>query len=477
MRIQDHLSKLSWTFADKALYVGYGFVQLLQIKALSPEELACYALVTGLYTFAVTLSDASLLQSVIMFGHDTTQRRAVARFALGSHSAWIAVFGLVLVLLQVPLARVLHEPRLGSVMWYVPILSVAALPRMLVLKLLYRDVQARAIFAVNAAWFGSMTLVTAWMLLRGLLHSFADMLLIAIVGLLCSSLGAVWVARKQLATELLRTREQENKEQGTREQGATQQGTGEQGVKQQRAGQRRLAMVVLPATLREFVAYQGAISLAGNAVKQLDIYLVQYFFGMVTVGVYQSAKTLFRFVDEAFSALIGLLYPGAVRLINQQRVADLRAFLSKALSFTFVGMLGLVAVTVLGGAQLVFTLLLPAKYQAASVYFIGLSLAAPCIAFSMLAVVIIAFGESRVLLRYMLIAGSLGLAAVVAVGMAGVAFAVPVGFVVYHLVLGGFTLHYIRRKMTFPYKLIFRSLPDTKNFLLPFIEKQKNATK
>jgi O-antigen/teichoic acid export membrane protein len=435
MRIQDHLSKLSWTLADKALYVGYGFVQMLQIHALAPEEFACYALVNGLYLFAVSLSDASVLQSVIMFGHDSAQRGAVNRFALGWHTVWILVWGVGCVLLQVPLAGVLHEPRLGGVMWYVPLLCMAALPRMLVLKMLYRDVQARTIFAVNAAWFLPMTLLTAWMLATRHLRSFREMLLIALAGLLCSSLVALWVGRKSLVFAVQKH--------------------------------------VEPLALREFITYQSAISVASNAVKQLDIYLVQYFFGMVSVGVYQSAKTLFRFVDEAFSALIGLLYPGAVRLINERREDDLRALLSKALSFTLVAMLLLLVLTASGGASWLFTLLLPAKYYAASTYFTGLCCAAPCIAFSMLAVVIIAYGESNVLLRYMLLSGGAGLAALVAVGLAGEAMAAPIGFVVYHAVLGIFVFRFIQRTVGFPLPFIFRCFPDTWNFLASRLVKIK----
>ncbi|MDQ1264658.1 MAG: hypothetical protein QG559_1659 [Campylobacterota bacterium] len=52
--------------------------------------------------------------------------------------------------------------------------------------------------------------------------------------------------------------------------------------------------------------------------RQLDIYIIQALFSTGIVGIYSSAKSLYRFFDEASSAAYGLVYPTAVKLIESK---------------------------------------------------------------------------------------------------------------------------------------------------------------
>lgn len=69
-RIQDHLPKLSWVAADKLLFVLYGGIAILQIRALPPAEYGLYALLVSIQTWIFVVADGLLLQGVIQFGTD-----------------------------------------------------------------------------------------------------------------------------------------------------------------------------------------------------------------------------------------------------------------------------------------------------------------------------------------------------------------------------------------------------------------------
>ncbi len=426
VRIQDHIAKISWTAADKALYLVYGFVNIMQNNALPPQELGLYTLCNALQTFIFAMSDGFVLQSIIIFGTDKELRGSINRFAITWHIIIVLGASALIFLLQLPFAWLLREPRLSAVAAYLPIFCLLGIPRTLCLKYLTRDVQARAIFTINVVWIGTMCLLTAWMLTMHRLVTFEAMFTIAAVGMAASSLTALWITRRQLSFE---------------------------GAKNM--------------TQREFFhagAYQGTASMLGNTVRQLDVTVLQFFFGTATVGVYQSAKTLFRFFDEGFSAITSLVYPATVRLVHEDRQTELVTMLSKMLSFSLVATLAVVLLTELSIAEYVISRLLSPKYAAAIGYFRLLAFAAPAMPFVALLPVLLAFGEMRRLLVFIIVAVVAGLTTLVGVGYLQLPTLAPLGFVIYTITLGVLVFSFVRSRLHFPLRLLWRAVPDTLDF-------------
>jgi len=429
MRIQDHLAKLSWTAADKLLFVVYGFVQLVQIRSLTPVEFGLFALLNALQTFISTVSDSAILQAIVMRGSFREECGAVNRFALTWHLALTLGASVLVWAASVPLSQLLGEPRVATVAGYVPLMCLVAIPRTFCIKLLSRDVQAKAIFTVNAAWIGSMVALTAWMIATQRLQHVDDMVFIAASGMAVASCAALWITRKLLVFAV-----------------------------EKQVRYREVLFVGL---------YQGLAGIIGNGVRQLDIYIVQYFFGTATVGMYQSAKSLFRFFDEAFSGVMNLLYPGTIRLVAERREEELLAFISKTLSFTLMTMIAAVLFFWFGGAELLVRVLLPAKFSAAMGYFLLLVLVAPLLPFEMLKTVVIAYGAMRELLLYIVLGGLAGIGTTALVGVLGAEHLVPLGVVAYNAVFGGLCFFFMRSRLNFPLHLLWRAIPDTRNFLQP----------
>jgi O-antigen/teichoic acid export membrane protein len=426
MRLQDHIAKLSWTAADKVLFIGYGFINIVQNNALTTQELGLYALFMSLQTFLFTVSDGFVLQSIIMFGADKQKRGAINRFAIVWHTVITLGTACVLFLLQEPLARLLGDARIAVVVWYLPILCLVTIPRKLCEKYLQRDVQAREMFIINAAWFGTMSALTAWLLASRQLASFEAMVLIATSGMAVSSVVAVFLTWTHLSLR----------------------------------GARSLSW----RQFFVFGAYQGSAGLLGNAVKQLDVTVLQYFFGTATVGFYQSAKTLFRFFDEGFNAIAGLVYPATVRLVHEGKQEQLVALLSKMLSFSMAAMLAAVVLVQIGVAEFIISRILAPQYAAAINYIKLLVFAAPAMPFAVLIAVVIAFGEGRILLRNVSIAVACSLLALWTIGFLGLPQLAPVGIMSYYVVMGVLCLAFVRSRMNFPLRLLWRAVPDTLDF-------------
>ena len=134
MRLSDHLSKATWSFADKALYAGYGLVSILQIHALLKVELGVYAFFGTTFTILFTLSDGFILQSVVKYGVDEERRGEVLTITLLAHSVYLLFASLVIVAIRTPLSELFNEPRYVDVLTAMPMLCLLTIPRTYGLK-------------------------------------------------------------------------------------------------------------------------------------------------------------------------------------------------------------------------------------------------------------------------------------------------------------------------------------------------------
>lgn len=86
MQLRKHLRLLSWTAADKLLFVGYGGVTWLQIRALSPEEYGLAAQLLTLQAWIAIVAEGSVLQGIIQYGQDQRERGRANALAMTLHT-------------------------------------------------------------------------------------------------------------------------------------------------------------------------------------------------------------------------------------------------------------------------------------------------------------------------------------------------------------------------------------------------------
>jgi O-antigen/teichoic acid export membrane protein len=424
VKISQNLGKISWSLADKMLYVGYGLVQLLQIQAVTPAVYGLLSLLIALNTWIMLLTDGSALQGIVQFGQSPEERRRVNTLALLIHIALTAFFVLVIFILQDPLAHVLNEPKFAEVALLLPIFSILTVPRMFCLKILYRDLRMKELFITDAVWFGVRTSLTLWMLSQGTLSSFEDVVLIDLLGMGASSLTVVILTRRDLVF-------------------------GWKGS----------------VTLRQYLEFGVPLAVGTglySTPRQLDGFLVGSYFGLAAVGLYTSAKTLYRIFEQAFDAVFTLVHPAAVRLVAQGRHDELRTMVTKAISFTLIPVVVVVAALESGASQLIVPLLGP-KYAAAVGHFNVLTLSALAMPFTMMSAVMVAFGHSRAIVHYTALGLVLTVTTLVVLGEYGLEQYVGLGIVVNTMLVGWLCVRHVQRELRFPWSQLVRAVADVRN--------------
>lgn len=430
MKLTAHLGKITWSLADKGLYVGYGLVQLLQIQALAPEVYGLFSLLVSVNTWIMIVSDGSALQGIIQFGSQQEHRRRVNAVAmmlyLGIVTVAVIVAGIVAVAFQARWA--------STVVPMLPVYCLLTMPRMFCMKLLYRDMRMRDVFVADLVWFSVRTLMTVWALRQGSLATFDDILIIDLAGMAASSAIAMLLTRKELRFSL--------------------------------AG---------GITFREYLRFGVPLALAtglNSTPRQLDVVVIEAFFGAAVVGVYNSAKNLYRAFEQAFDAAVTLLYPAAVRVSTQGRMGDLQVLSTKAISFTMFPVIAAVLVLELGGSSLIVPLL-GKKYAAAVGHFNVLCLSALAMPFMLMSSVMAAMGHSRSIVRFSLIGLIVATAVLVLVGVVGAESWIGLGLVANSAILGYLCSSWVRREVDFPWTMTLRAVTDVQSAVATFRGRRK----
>lgn len=429
MKVTAHLGAISWSMADKLMYVGYGFVQFLQIAALPKEVYGVFTLLVALNTWIMMVSDGSALAGVIQFGVDVEDRPRTNMLAMIIHTIVVMGSSGLMFLLSEPLTDLFHVREFALVAQWLPLYCLLTLPRMFCLKILYRDMRMRDLFVADVVWFGVRTSMTILAISNGQLKTFEDILLIDLAGMAASSLVAMLMTRKDLVFS-------------------------------------RLGKMNLRTYLGYGVPLAAATAL-NTAPRLLDVYVIAAFFDVGVVGVYNPAKNLYRIFEQGFDAVTTLMYPAAVRMHAQQRTQDLQTLVTKAVSFTLLPIIVIVAVLELGASNLIITFLKP-EYAAAVGHFDVLTLSALIMPFGLLGSIILATGQSASILKYSAIGVGSSFAVLFLVGYLGQAHLIGLGLVANTLVVSVLYTVHVQRYLHLPLSAFSRVLPDARNMLRRF---------
>lgn len=435
MKLTAHLGKITWSLADKVLYVLYGFVQLWQVNqlvALQPDaqaaglavmDLGAFSILVAVNTWIMIVSDGSALAGVIQFGVDPAERRRVNTMALTIHFGIVAVATLGVYIVGQPLAAMVGDYRLGKVAEILPLYALVTIPRMFCLKLIYRDMRMQDLFLADAIWFGVRTVLTWWFIRTGELTSFETLVTIDIAGMAASSIATLVLTRKELQF------------------GWT-------------------GGVSIGTYLRYGVPLAMATAL-NSAPRQLDNLAIGVFFGTGVAGAFTPAKNLYRVFEQAFDAVSTLLYPAAVRMYAQHRLEDMQILITKAISVTLIPTIIAIIALELGLSSII-TVVLGATYADAIVHFNVLIIAGLGMPFLLMNSIIAAMGQSMAIVKYSaigLIAGAVAFAVVVLLDQP---LLVGAALVTNTLVMGALSLTHVRREIHFPISAMARVIDDVR---------------
>ncbi|TAL70925.1 MAG: hypothetical protein EPN82_01080 [Bacteroidetes bacterium] len=422
MKVQEHIGKISWSIADKFLYILYGLVLIFQMKYLDPKDLGLYGLLINLHTWIFIVADA-YLTNLIQFGMNKDNVKLVNTYSLFVHIIIALGASLIFFTIQTPLSSVFNEPRIHEIANYLPLLCLVFIPRTFCIKLLLRDHKMQKLFWVDLSFFGTMAIMTVYYLFSLHKLNFNLMLVIYFAGSIISMLLSILLTMNVLEFGF--------------------------------SGGIRLKKLLS-------FGFPLMLTSAFNALpKQLDIYMVQFFFSTSVVGIYYSAKTLFRFFEETANAAIALVYPAAVRALESKNYKGLNDLMTKASSFIFVAFLFIIIIMELGLSRLLIEWFLPVKYHLAVDHFNVLMYAALGLPFVILSTIINAAQKPYTVFFYVVISVILSFTTYYFVGLSGNQYLIPVGVIVYLISLGILCFIYVNRHYDFKFNQIFRAVGDS----------------
>ncbi|MGQ9819070.1 MAG: hypothetical protein ACUVQ1_04000 [Candidatus Kapaibacteriales bacterium] len=431
MKLSENIDKVVWIFLDKAWYVLYGFVMLLQIRRLEPEILGSYAILISIHTWIFIIVDSLFLTSIIQFGFDPHKERQANSYSLLFTFLFVFIINIIIYLPSGFWGSMLKDVNFRKISVSLPLLTIVTIPRIYAIKFCFKHSSMFKLFLIDSTFFGSLSVLTIILFFQLEIFTFEFIYGIYLNGTILSSIVGVILLRKNI-----------------------------------RLGFRG------NLKLKEFFSFgfpMFRISFFQSIPKQLDIIILQYFFQSKLVGIYYSAKTLFRLFEEGMNASSGLVYPTAVRLIAKGKRTELNSLLSKSISFTFLIMLFCFVMFEFGASNPIISFLLPQKYKEAIPIFNLMILSTLFMPFQLFASILIAEGQPNLVANQIFISTIISVMLFVIVGASGYFHLAPFGIIFYYFIFFVLLFVHSRRKYDFHLKVLFKSILDLKGFLLKLI--------
>jgi len=428
MKIQNHIKMISWSLLDKALFILYGFIFVLMINYADPVEYALYSILIAFHTWIFTISDSFALQSLIQFGMKSENRRKVNFVALLNHSILTLGIASLIYIFRNQILYLFDKPKLENVIYLLPLLTITFIPKAFGQKLIYRDQKMFQLFITNLVFFGVNSIYIIYLIYLKKNLNFQDLALSYIYSSATSSIITIFLTRKEL-----------------------------------------IFGVVGDIKIKEIFMFNWKMtvgSLLYAVPRQMDTIILTAFFNLNIIGIYSAAKTLFRVFDEALNALAALLYPSAVKHVNNNNDYELETLITKTFSVGFFTFFFIYVTLFFGGSGLIEDLpIIPDKYKLAINYFNILIISLPVLPFTAIYLINIAKGR---IYEYFLIT-TIGVIAFFItsfiVGFNHYEHLISLGLLSFYLTEGIIGFFYSKKLLNIKYSSIFRVFKDVKNYL------------
>jgi O-antigen/teichoic acid export membrane protein len=435
MRIKDHLDKITWSFADKAVMIAFGLFLFVQLRFIEVEQYAFYLLLIVLNNWIFAIADGFALQGVIQFGGISEQKARVNFMALSTLVGISLGTALLFFSFRFLIADFFSQPAYAQALAFLPLTVIATIPKNFIIKTLYRDFKYRQIFWVNFSYFSSQVIFSLYYIFETGGLDAEKMINIFIAGGIVSALVAIIFVSKTLRFS--------------------------------RKGD---------ISFKEFLGFGFNISVQyifQSSAKNLDFYVVEYFFGLGVGGIYGAAKQMFRSFEEASYAAHGLVYPAAVKLISNDDKEGLRSLLSKSISAMMIMFVTIAIVLNLGLTEFVLNLFGIEKFYSSIEHFNLLVIGGLFLPLLLIGPVLNAMKKYTSVLIIIIISFLTSLTILAIISYFGLVYYIAGGMVSYYLILGILSFAIVRKEIGFEIKDLFRGFSDGYNFIKSIITKKK----
>ncbi len=274
-----------WAAADKALPMLYGVaVVLVTLRVLSPEEWAIWTVFQVVFMVISLIAEFFILQPMVKItAEHGIDRRPVVTSATMLYTAFSMLAAGVAVLGSGLLGHIFKTPGSDAAFRLMGWLVLSTLIRNISIRVLQVDYRIVRIFLIDLAYFGPVIGLMLYGMMSGTFTSAADLIDYNLWGFALSSLaGLIFCGRDLLPTG------------------------------------RELA--VSTRRIISLGVHQGGTGLLTVIQQQSDLAIVSAVRGGIAAGVYNAARTFYRFFEALRDAVQLLLVPATSRAYSQERI-------------------------------------------------------------------------------------------------------------------------------------------------------------
>lgn len=435
MRVKDHLDKISWSFANRLIYLVWGLINLVIIGHTDPYNIGLYFLFTQLITYLASVSDSFSLQGIIQFGNRLEDRPKLNSIAMLLQSFFLLFVPIILFLFRHEFSNLLGGDDFIEVSYFLPLISVFVIPRTFAYKILARDLEYKKSFFIDFINFGIMTLVIGYYIVTKDFLFFSDLIISYLIGSATSGIySAILIIKKS--------------------------SFGTNGI----ITFRKYLNFAIPWTIH---------AIFYSSIKYLDVYAISFAINskdsIKIVGLYSSAKILFKVFEQISDGVSALVYPSAVKNIDYKD--KVRSIMTKSTSFVLILNIIIFTLLQIGVADFIIYNFLPVKFHSSINYFKILLIATLFLPFASLNMILTAINKIKSVVYISIIAAITSLISIFVIAQVAEYEFVSLGIVIYYIIIGLSSLYIVKKQLGFPIFDIFRAIPDTKNFIKDFYNK------
>lgn len=429
MKLQNHLGTISWTIANKLLYVIYGFVFLIQISLLSPDDFALFSLLLAINTWIFIICDAFALQLIVQYGFEENKTKQANTYSLIFHIGISMSLSFIIYFIGPQLSILFREAKFIEVSNHLPLFSFLMIFRTYFSKFLMKNQNMKSFFFVDLFFFGLFTLIIIYFKYNVGSMSFFEAVNIYYLGTITSSLLAIILSRKYIKF----------------------------GFK----GDFKLNHIL-------YFSVPYTLSNAIMAVpRQLDIVILKIFFDLKTVGIYQAARSIFRLFEEGINAANILIYPALVKHFKNGNKEEAYLIATKGISFIFVTFIIIALFLPFGLSEFFIKLFLKSTYLDSIYYFNFLLITTLFLPFFISYFILTSADFHKTLLKNVSISVIISMIFYLFIGFYHLENLIPLGYISFFASLA-FLNYFVMKNKIFKnlnIKFIFRAFEDSIGFM------------
>jgi O-antigen/teichoic acid export membrane protein len=429
LRVKDHLDKISWSFANRLIYLVWGLINLVIIGYTDPYNIGLYFLFTQLITYLASVSDSFSLQGLIQFGKAEDDRPKLNTIAMTLQTFFLFLIPLILFFFRHQFAGLLGGDDFIEVSYFLLLISVFVIPRTFAYKVLARDLDYKKSFFIDLTNFGVMALVIAYYIYTKDFLYFNDLIISYLIGGSFSGIYSSIILFKKSSFSI-----------------------------KGRITFKKYLNFAIPWTIH---------AIFYSSVKYLDVYAISFAINtkdsIKTVGLYSSAKILFKVFEQLSDGVSALVYPSAIKNIDFKE--KVKSIMTKSTSFILVLNLSVFIILQIGLADYLIYNFLPTKFHEATSYFKIMLFASLFLPFASLNMILTAINKIKSVVYISIIAAITSLISIFVIAHVAENKFVSLGIVIYYIIIGLSSLYLVKKQLGFPIVDIFRAIPDTRNFI------------